>query len=454
MRKSILLILLLLISNYALADDKIKSFSGVLGKGISKQEIANQIIVKTTNPFILRIKSNLSAKGKSLSRKNQEKEVAKFFNAKKAKRLSENIFSIKYKSSINGSQLAKLKSFGFINKIENDYKMAAFLAPNDAIYNFGLLWGENNSNNIDIDAPQAWDLNKGEQVVVAVIDSGLALSHVDLKGNAWINPNEIAGNKVDDDNNGYVDDVNGWDFANNDSSPNDDFYHGSHVSGTIAATGNNSKGVIGVAWNSKIMALKALNKNGSGSTSDSIAALDYVIQAKKKGINVKVVNASFGGGGYSDLFFDKLKELNSLGVVFVAAAGNETNNNDTNPTYPASYDVDNVISVAALDQNGNLASFSNYGSNSVDIAAPGVDIVSTVPKKLYGILSGTSMAAPHVSGILALIASAYPNLNAKDLKAQLTRSAKILSNLNGKMIAPGIPSALNALNNQAGAKIK
>jgi len=244
----------------------------------------------------------------------------------------------------------------------------------------------------------AWDKTQGgASCLVAVIDTGVQWSHPDLAANIWTNPEETAGNREDDDRNGYVDDVRGWDFYANDNNPNDEGGHGTHVAGTIAAIGNNDAGVAGIAWSCKVMPLRFLGRNG-GSTTSAIAALQYAVN---KG--VKVSNNSWGGGGYSTALHDAIAASKNIGHVFVAAAGNSGVNADTSPMYPAAYNLDNIVSVAATDNQDRLASFSNYGETSVDLGAPGVDIANTYLNNGYVYMSGTSMASPHVAGVAALV---------------------------------------------------
>ena len=277
---------------------------------------------------------------------------------------------------------------------------------------FAQLWGLHNPlNDVDVNGLEASGTTQGDaNLVVAVIDTGVDFSHPELTGRSWVNPGESGGGKetngIDDDGNGFVDDVNGADFFNNDGNPFDDNSHGTHVSGTIAASVND-QGIVGVAPNVKIMGLKFLSAGGSGFTSDAIEALGY---AKSKG--AKISNNSWGGGGFSQALKDAIDASNSL---FVAAAGNGGadqigDNNDVSPFYPASYTSDNILSVAAVDRQGNRASFSNFGANSVDISAPGVDIRSSIPGNAYAHFNGTSMASPHAAGAAALAASVDPAL--------------------------------------------
>lgn len=327
--------------------------------------------------------------------------------------------------------------------------------PNDTSYN--KLWGLHNTGqdsgtaDADIDAPEAWHTTTGnEGTVVAVIDTGVDYNHPDLKNNIWVNTDEIAGNKKDDDNNGYVDDVRGWDCRSNDNTVFDSSRHdkhGTHVAGTIAAEGNNGSGVVGVNWDAQIMPLKFLGPAG-GYTSDAVECLNYAV---KNG--AKISNNSWGGGGKNQALEEALSKADGAGHLFVAAAGNEGEDNDSTPSYPSSYGNPNVVAVAATDRNDALASFSNYGKTSVDLAAPGVSILSTLPGKTYGSYSGTSMATPHVAGVAALIKSKDSTLDDDGMKSRLLKSVdkegtddkRQLESLAGKMVTEGRLNAAGAL---------
>jgi subtilisin family serine protease len=303
--------------------------------------------------------------------------------------------------------------------------------PNDTLYS--TLWGLQNSNDIDIDADLAWNTTTGSSsVVIGVVDSGVKYNHPDLSSNMWVNPGETASNGIDDDGNGVVDDIYGINAITNSGNPMDDNGHGTHCAGTIGAVGNNSQGVAGVAWNVKIVAGKFLDSDGSGFLSDAIQALDYMVDLKQnRGINIVAINNSWGGGAYSQSLYDCIERVKAAGIVFVAAAGNDATNNDTTASYPATYSNTNIISVAAVGTNGSLASFSNYGANNVMIAAPGVSINSTYLANSYAYLSGTSMAAPHVTGVIALLKSEFPSLSINSIKAALKDGSDVRSSLNG-----------------------
>lgn len=280
-----------------------------------------------------------------------------------------------------------------------NWEVKAVASPNDP--GFSSLYAAT-----QMGLPTAWDTTTGSSdVVVQIIDTGVRHDHPDLAANMWQNLGEVAGNGIDDDSNGFIDDVYGYDFRNNDGDPMDDHYHGTHVAGTIGARGNNGIGVTGVAWNVKIMAGKFLGSTGSGSTANAIRAVDYGTLMRQRGVNLIASNNSWGGGGFNASLLYAIQSAGSSGIVFVAAAGNDNSNNDTVPNYPSCYNSSNVISVASNTSAAERSYFSNYGATSVDISAPGSDILSTYPTNQYAYLSGTSMAAPQVTGLLVLAQS-------------------------------------------------
>jgi subtilisin family serine protease len=317
--------------------------------------------------------------------------------------------------------------------------------PNDPRFVSGELWGLNNTGqsggtaDADIDAPEAWDISTGSSsIVVAVIDTGIQTDHPDLKDNIWTNPGELPGDGIDNDGNGFVDDVYGWDFFNNDSSvydsPDDD--HGTHCAGTIAGRGNNGIGVVGVTWMTKIMSLKFLGPGG-GTTSGAIAAVNYATMMKTRGVNIPISSNSWGGGSFSQSLKDAIDAGGSSGILFVAAAGNSGRNNDATPHYPSSYDSACIVAVAATDRKDAMAGFSCYGVTSVDLGAPGVSVLSTVPVSSYDSYNGTSMATPHVSGVAALAVSVDPTLTVSQLKDALLSSADKIPSLSGRTVTGG-----------------
>jgi len=379
-----------------------------------------------------------------------------------------------------------------VRAVEIDQRVSIGRAPDDPMV--ASQWALNNTGqsggrvDADIDAPEAWDHHTGDvRTAVAVIDTGIDYTHPDLYKNIWLNQREIpaglnlvdadgdgwwsfwdlnapvnAGkvhdanangridgydvlhdprwaNGRDDDGNGKIDDLIGWDFVDGDNDPFDENGHGTHVAGTIGAIGDNGQGVAGVAWKVSLVALRFLDRSGSGYVSGAVDALQYAIS-----VGVKISNNSWGGG-YSSALAAAIGNAQSAGHIFVAAAGNNGGNNDSQPFYPASFSQDNVVAVAATDRFDQLASFSNYGATSVDLAAPGVAILSTTPNGTYSTYSGTSMAAPHVTGTIALVWSAQPGLDYRQVIARIKSGVDHLSSLAGKVAAHGRLNAARSL---------
>jgi subtilisin family serine protease len=326
--------------------------------------------------------------------------------------------------------------------------------PNDPMFSdlYGMKndGGSGGQSGSDIKATDAWDLTTGSKsVLVGIIDTGVDYNHPDLKANYWTNPGETgldangidkSQNGIDDDGNGYIDDFRGWDFANNDNDPMDDNNHGTHCAGTIGGVGDNKEGVVGVNWNVSMVGLKFIGSGGSGSLDHAIQAIEYATK-----IGVDLTSNSWGGGGYSQALSDAIAEANRAGILFVAAAGNSSANNDLDPHYPSSYDLPNIISVAATDSKDRLASFSCYGASTVDLAAPGVDILSTVTGGKYEKFSGTSMATPHVAGLTALIKSSFPNASADEIRFRILSNTDYISGLSGKVLTAGRANAFRSL---------
>ncbi|MFQ6116382.1 MAG: S8 family peptidase, partial [bacterium] len=327
-----------------------------------------------------------------------------------------------------------------IKYAEPNYIVYADLIPRDP--RFRELWGLRNTGqtggrrDADIDAEKAWNITVGsEEIVVASIDTGVDYNHEDLAANMWTNPGEIPDNGIDDDGNGFVDDVYGWDFYNNDNDPMDDNGHGTHTSGTIGAVGNNRTGVVGVCWKVKIMALKFLSAEGSGTIADAVKCLFYA-----KNMGARLSNNSWG----SDRFSWLLRHAIRKSPLFIASAGNDNQNTDVNPHYPSSYRLRNIISVAATEHNDERAWFSNYGRRTVDLGAPGDNILSTLPGDDYGRKSGTSMAAPHVAGVAALIMGIFDRSDL-EVKWFILRTVDRLPDLRGKVLTGGRLNAKRAL---------
>ncbi len=373
-----------------------------------------------------------------------------------------------------GSHFAIIKSAQSLRTLKSTLKNVEYVEPN-FIYKMigerqgqltddpdsGLLWGlENTGKNeplrdggtkngvagVDIKAKAAWAITKGSKdIVVAVIDTGIDYNHEDLKANIWKNEAELNGKPdVDDDGNGYVDDIYGYDFKNDDADPMDDHGHGTHCAGTIGAVHDNKIGVAGVMANVKLMALKFLAEDG-GTTEGAIRSVDY---ARKMGADI--MSNSWGGGPYSQALNDAITKANEAGIIFTAAAGNSKNNNDISSYYPAGYEIDNVISVAAGNAQGELATFTSFGRKTVDILAPGRNILSTVLDNKYEVYSGTSMATPHVSGMIGLYLTKHGKTDPKKIKEQLINSSKYVANFKKKLRAKGHVDTVRFLLNQEG----
>ena len=346
--------------------------------------------------------------------------------------------------------LAALHKDPRVEYAEYNYRLYATILPNDA--RFGELWGLHNTGqstgtpDADIDAELAWDTTTGSaDIVVGVIDTGIDYNHEDLAANMWVNPGEIAGNGVDDDGNGYIDDVHGINAITGTGDPMDDNDHGSHCAGTIGAVGGNGIGVAGVNWTVSLVGMKFLSAAGSGNTADAIESVNYGVALRNAGVNLRVLSNSWGGGGFSQALSDAITSANNAGILFVAAAGNSSSNNDISPHYPSSYDVPNVVAVASTDRNDNMSSFSSFGATSVDLGAPGSAILSTTPGNLYQTFSGTSMATPHVSGAAALLLSQNDTLTVAELKNILMSSGDPIAALSGTTVSGNRLNVNNAL---------
>lgn len=386
----------------------------------------------------------------------------RFYQPRRLQALAERMQAWRVVSFAPGTNLSRayesLLRHGQVEAVAPNAVLRVQATPNDLD---NRLWGLHNTGqtsgraDADIDAPEAWNtITQANNVVVAVIDTGVDYRHPDLAANMWTNPGEIPGNGVDDDGNGYVDDVHGYDFANNDGDPMDDNSHGTHVSGTIGAVGNNSLGVVGVAWRTKIMALKFIGADGYGLTSDAINAILYAAD-----MGAKVSNNSWGGlawdrGGvlYSKPLQDAIQTAADAGMLFVAAAGNDGTFTDEFATaIPAGLPMPNIISVAATDHQDELAWFSNHGSVEVDIAAPGVSILSTVPNGGYDSYQGTSMASPHVAGAAALLFAQNPGITYHEVKAILMNRADVVPGTTSKVASGGRLNLNKAVRFKSGA---
>lgn len=348
--------------------------------------------------------------------------------------------------------LRRLNEDPLVQYAEPNYPVQSETIPNDP--RFSELWAFRNTGQlsgtigVDMDVDEVWNsLTGSSSMIVAVLDTGVDYRHEDLAQNMWHNTREVPGNGIDDDHNGLVDDYYGYNFFNHTSDPMDNYFHGTHVAGTIGAVGNNGIGITGINWHVKIMALKVLDSTGNGSLSDVVSGINYAVAN-----GAKVINSSWafpaGLTGLpndpnlepSQILRDAIEAADQAGVIFVAAAGNHSVNSDLQPRYPASYSLGNIISVAATDKNDTLALFSNYGATSIDLGAPGVSILSTYPSdptRPYVYASGTSMAAPHVAGAAALIWSSNPSLSHRQVIDMVLQGVEADPYLQGKTVTGG-----------------
>ncbi|MBA6363853.1 S8 family serine peptidase [Colwellia sp. BRX8-4] len=377
---------------------------------------------------------------------NNDEIDDKYRNLKKGRIAKFTLDNISVKSA-----LEKLRKNPAVLYAEPDYIVHASVTPDDS--SFADLWGMNNTGqgggvaDADIDAPEAWDISTGSHdVIIGVIDTGVDHTHPDLMANVWTNPAEISGDGIDNDGNGFIDDMHGINAITGVGDPMDDAGHGSHVSGTIGATGNNGLGVVGVNHNVSIIGCKFLSASGSGSLSDALTCIDYFVDLKNNGINVRATNNSWGGGGFSQALSDAITSSEEANILFVAAAGNDAYDNDAQSSYPSGYPHDSVLAVASTTRTDSMSSFSQWGLTTVDLGAPGSDILSTVPGGGYASYSGTSMATPHVTGAAALAWSVNPELNAIEMKALLMSSGDDNAALAGKTVSGKRLNVNNALN--------
>lgn len=419
------------------------NLSAVSGRQPGQAYVANELIVK------FKKEASETARAKALERISGG--VKEHILTKAMQRVGDaGIFVVH-------TPLAVLDAVARARGLEVEYAEPNYIYTHDATasdpyYTDGSLWGmygdaTTPANQYGSQAGEAWASGHtgAATVVVGVIDEGIQTNHPDLDANIWVNPYDKK-DGIDNDGNGYVDDVNGWDFANNDATVYDGGTrggldkHGTHVSGTIGAEGNGA-GVVGVNWSVKMISAKFLGRNG-GTTANAVKAVDYLTDLKTRHkIDLVASNNSWGGGGYTQSLYDAIERANVQDILFIAAAGNGGNDgvgddNDVTPSYPASYVNTNIIAVASITSSGSKSSFSNYGAKSVDIGAPGSGIYSTLPYNTYGSYSGTSMATPHVTGGAALRA-AHSGSRGAALKADILGSAVPTPSLSGKCVTGG-----------------
>ncbi len=413
-----------------------------IGNAINEQRIADKFV---PNELLVKFKkgSSADARLKALSKINGKVSEQVLTKAMQNRGDDEGFFIV-------NTPLAVFEAINKMKGVEIEYAEPNWIYQHDATSNDtyfinGSLWGMNTGNGSH--AVTAWGYNHtgSSDVIIGIIDEGAMYNHEDLAGNIK-NPLEFGRSVgVDDDGNGYVDDIYGWDFDGNNNSTFDgvDDDHGTHVAGTIGAKGGNGTGVAGVSWNVTMISAKFLGKRG-GTTANAVKAVDYFTDLKSKGLNIVATNNSWGGGGYSQALYNAINDANTAGILFIAAAGNDGRNNDQTASYPSNYNLPNVIAVASITSSGALSSFSNYGATSVDLGAPGSSIYSTLPARSgknvvsgYGSYSGTSMATPHVTGAAALYKATNTGASANQIKAAIFNSVTSTQSLSGKTSTGG-----------------
>ncbi|NDK56725.1 S8 family serine peptidase [Pontibacter sp. BT213] len=422
------------------------SHEAAAAAGIGQQYVANEVLVK--------FKAGASAEAKSAALARISGKVKERILTKMMERAGDREgLTLVHTPMAALEAISKIKGGAEIEYAEPNYIYTHAAASSDPYYTNGSLWGmygdgTSPANQYGSQAGEAWATgNTGSKsVVVGIIDEGIQYTHPDLAANVWTNPYDPV-DGVDNDGNGYVDDVHGWDFDGNNNEVYDGGSrgslddHGTHVAGTIGAA-NDGKGVVGVNWNVTIISLKFLGRRG-GTTANAVKAVDYLTDLKTRhGMNVVASNNSWGGGGFSQALYDAVNRANAKEILFVAAAGNGGSdgvgdNNDAVASYPSNMDLPNVIAVAAITNTGAKSSFSNYGATTVDIGAPGSAINSSTAFNTYSSYNGTSMATPHVTGGVALYAASHPGSTAAAIKNAILSSAVPTASLSGKCVTGG-----------------
>ncbi|GAB4562576.1 MAG: S8 family serine peptidase [Haliangiales bacterium] len=440
---------------YEPVDDEVAAVSHKLAAAGQDYDASSIIVKFRDSPSVASASDVAASVGASFQDENRDGRDDRFANVANG-RLAK--LDLSAGVSVEAA-LVDLSGHPAIEFAEPNYIVHTTLTPNDP--DFGQLYGLHNTGQsggtpgADISAVNAWDTSVGSQdIVVGVIDTGIDYNHPDLAANMFVNPGEIPNNGVDDDGNGFVDDVHGINAITGSGDPFDDNDHGTHVAGTIGAVGDDGVGVVGVNWDVSLMGLKFLSGSGSGTTADAITCIDYAVDMKlNRGVNLRVLNNSWGGGGFSQALEDAIASANSADILFAAAAGNSSSNNDSSPHFPSSYDVDNVLAVASTDRFDGMSSFSSFGATSVDLGAPGSSILSTTPGNTYSVFSGTSMATPHAAGAAALILSVNDTLTATEVKDILMSTGDPVAALSGVTVSGNrinVEAALAAADPQPG----
>ncbi len=434
-------------------DIELNTTSNIADANMQSEMVAKANVEMVPNEFLVKFKKGTRAEARSKAFGLLNAQVKEHLYTAAMKRSGDDQGVFLLKANINALEaISNAKGLGEVEYAEPNWIYQHNTTSNELSFANGSLWGMYGissfpANQFGSGAATAWaNGNTGSSTVyIGIIDEGYMYTHEDLVLNAGKIPGEIAGNRLDDDGNGYADDVYGWDFDGKNNTVFDGVGddHGTHVAGTIGAVGNNGKGVAGMVFSVKLLSAKFLGSRG-GTSANAIKAVDYFTNLKNKGLNIVATNNSWGGGGFSQALLDAISRANVAGVLFIAAAGNSATNNDLTASYPSNYNVANVIAVASITSTGALSSFSQYGALTVDLGAPGSGILSTVPVSSkrgtvsgYASYNGTSMATPHVTGAAALYASINPGFTAAQIKTAILGAATPTPSLAGKCVTGG-----------------